>query len=104
MDIGGRRSTALARQSTGRALRSEEHTSELQSLTNLVCRPLPEKKKFLAALALPKFRFYGLKAFIDLLIAVPMLPFDTPIFPPYTRLRHPHSANKLSGDIIPHLR
>src|SRR5438093_5053183 len=25
--------------------RSEEHTSELQSLTNLVCRLLPEKKK-----------------------------------------------------------
>src|SRR5258706_4074881 len=25
-------------------LRSEEHTSELQSLTNLVCRPLLEKK------------------------------------------------------------
>src|SRR5437016_12239539 len=29
---------------TGRA-RSEEHTSELQSLTNLVCRLLLEKKK-----------------------------------------------------------
>src|SRR5262249_58127038 len=28
-----------------RSLRSEEHTSELQSLTNLVCRPLPDKKK-----------------------------------------------------------
>src|SRR5438046_3842891 len=28
-----------------RALRSEEHTSELQSLTNLVCRRLLEKKK-----------------------------------------------------------
>src|SRR5437016_8067599 len=28
-----------------RALRSEEHTSELQSLTNLVCRLLLEKKK-----------------------------------------------------------
>src|SRR5438046_8165906 len=27
-----------------RALRSEEHTSELQSLTNLVCRLLLEKK------------------------------------------------------------
>src|SRR5438093_3765590 len=27
------------------APRSEEHTSELQSLTNLVCRPLLEKKK-----------------------------------------------------------
>src|SRR5258706_7058885 len=28
--------------------RSEEHTSELQSLTNLVCRLLLEKKKYLA--------------------------------------------------------
>src|SRR5258706_6043299 len=27
------------------SVRSEEHTSELQSLTNLVCRPLPEKNK-----------------------------------------------------------
>src|SRR5262249_61311384 len=27
------------------SLRSEEHTSELQSLTNLVCRPLLGKKK-----------------------------------------------------------
>src|SRR5262249_62429545 len=29
----------------GRGERSEEHTSELQSLTNLVCRLLLEKKK-----------------------------------------------------------
>src|SRR5256886_9198054 len=29
----------------GRPLRSEEHTSELQSQSNLVCRPLLEKKK-----------------------------------------------------------
>src|SRR5437016_10328681 len=29
----------------GRIARSEEHTSELQSLTNLVCRLLLEKKK-----------------------------------------------------------
>src|SRR5438046_4844891 len=29
----------------GRGRRSEEHTSELQSLTNLVCRLLLEKKK-----------------------------------------------------------
>src|SRR5437016_7732191 len=29
----------------GRRIRSEEHTSELQSLTNLVCRLLLEKKK-----------------------------------------------------------
>src|SRR5437016_8208166 len=30
---------------TGATCRSEEHTSELQSLTNLVCRLLLEKKK-----------------------------------------------------------
>src|SRR6266700_5122215 len=31
--------------SPGRPARSEEHTSELQSRENLVCRPLPAKKK-----------------------------------------------------------
>src|SRR5438093_4590586 len=31
-----------------RPMRSEEHTSELQSLTNLVCRLLLEKKKKIA--------------------------------------------------------
>src|SRR5438045_7384203 len=30
---------------TGKSLRSEEHTSELQSLRHLVCRLLLEKKK-----------------------------------------------------------
>src|SRR5258706_3644625 len=34
-----------SRSSPTRAKRSEEHTSELQSLTNLVCRLLLEKKK-----------------------------------------------------------
>src|SRR5258706_15453675 len=33
------------RNGTDLGLRSEEHTSELQSLTNLVCRLLLEKKK-----------------------------------------------------------
>src|SRR5258706_11096405 len=32
------------------SMRSEEHTSELQSLTNLVCRLLLEKKKFIRRL------------------------------------------------------
>src|SRR5258706_5118946 len=40
---GSRRATGQGNQ--GAALRSEEHTSELQSLTNLVCRLLLEKKK-----------------------------------------------------------
>src|SRR5437016_11965944 len=36
---------ALGRDDAGSVVRSEEHTSELQSLTNLVCRLLLEKKK-----------------------------------------------------------
>src|SRR2546430_11778715 len=36
---------ALARPWAGKKLRSEEHTSELQSQSNLVCRLLLEKKK-----------------------------------------------------------
>src|SRR5258706_2021606 len=43
-----RRRTPKSVQTTSRlltVLRSEEHTSELQSLTNLVCRLLLEKKK-----------------------------------------------------------
>src|SRR5437016_6649881 len=37
-------SRALPAEPHGRDARSEEHTSELQSLTNLVCRLLLEKK------------------------------------------------------------
>src|SRR2546430_13706918 len=36
---------ALAGQPQQPHTRSEEHTSELQSQSNLVCRPLPAKKK-----------------------------------------------------------
>src|SRR5438046_4962658 len=43
---GGYLATTSFRISAGSSLiRSEEHTSELQSLTNLVCRLLLEKKK-----------------------------------------------------------
>src|SRR5437016_11705659 len=45
-DISGSYTITLVGSSGGSAiLRSEEHTSELQSLTNLVCRLLLEKKK-----------------------------------------------------------
>src|SRR2546430_5702233 len=37
----------------GLLLRSEEHTSELQSQSNLVCRLLLEKKKNIPAMAAP---------------------------------------------------
>src|ERR1035438_6918057 len=42
--VGGRRLNVQRPQSVGRG-RSEEHTSELQSLRHLVCRLLLEKKK-----------------------------------------------------------
>src|SRR5438093_8038389 len=38
-------SHGVAKEGSPRRERSEEHTSELQSLTNLVCRLLLEKKK-----------------------------------------------------------
>src|SRR5258706_11689716 len=37
----------LCRAGSGASGRSEEHTSELQSLTNIVCRLLLEKKKII---------------------------------------------------------
>src|SRR5438093_8534846 len=42
---GHREHFAVPTGDQGEMLRSEEHTSELQSLTNLVCRLLLEKKK-----------------------------------------------------------
>src|SRR5690606_41834704 len=38
-----------AHKGLGEMQRSEEHTSELQSRENLVCRPLPEKKNYIPA-------------------------------------------------------
>src|SRR5690606_39408065 len=43
--LGGYYAGCLAEKHRCRALRSEEHTSELQSRENLVCRLLLEKKK-----------------------------------------------------------
>src|SRR5258706_4810846 len=57
---GAAEGSVISRRDTGRGhapliagpyRRSEEHTSELQSLTNLVCRLLLEKKKNTAHLA-----------------------------------------------------
>src|SRR5262249_58283195 len=42
--LGLKGSTGSIRSRRSRGARSEEHTSELQSLTNLVCRLLLEKK------------------------------------------------------------
>jgi N,N'-diacetylchitobiose transport system permease protein len=58
---------------------------------------------FLAALALAKFRFYGRKAFIVLIIAVQMVPLNALIIPLYITLSRVHQVNKLSGVIITYL-
>src|SRR2546430_7144630 len=46
-NTGGLRGRPARRSCHGRANRSEEHTSELQSQSNLVCRLLLEKKKII---------------------------------------------------------
>jgi N,N'-diacetylchitobiose transport system permease protein len=58
---------------------------------------------FLAALALAKFRFYGRKGFIVLIIGVQMIPLNALIIPIYLVLSKAHQVDKLSGVIITYL-
>ena len=58
---------------------------------------------FLAALALAKFRFYGRKAFIVLIIGVQMVPLNALIIPLYILLSRVHQVDKLSGVIVMYL-
>ena len=58
---------------------------------------------FLAALALARFRFYGRKAFIVLIIAVQMIPLNALIIPIYLVLSKAHQVDKLSGVIVTYL-
>jgi len=58
---------------------------------------------FLAALALAKFRFYGRKAFIVLIIGVQMVPLNALIIPLYILLSRAGQVDKLSGLIITYL-
>ena len=58
---------------------------------------------FLAALALAKFRFYGRKAFIVLIIGVQMIPLNALLIPIYLVLAKAHQVDKLSGVIITYL-
>jgi N,N'-diacetylchitobiose transport system permease protein len=58
---------------------------------------------FLAALALAKFRFYGRRAFIVLIIGVQMVPLNALIIPLYILLSRAHQVDKLSGVVITYL-
>jgi N,N'-diacetylchitobiose transport system permease protein len=58
---------------------------------------------FLAALALARFRFYGRRAFIVIIIAVQMVPLNALIIPLYITLSRAHQVDKLSGVIVTYL-
>jgi N,N'-diacetylchitobiose transport system permease protein len=58
---------------------------------------------FLAALALAKFRFYGRRAFIILIIGVQMVPLNALIIPLYILLSRAGQVDKLMGVIITYL-
>jgi N,N'-diacetylchitobiose transport system permease protein len=58
---------------------------------------------FLAALALARFRFYGRRAFVILIIGIQMVPLSALIIPLYVLLSRYHQVNKLSGVVIAHL-
>ena len=58
---------------------------------------------FLAALAIHKFRFYGRRAFIVLVIAVQMVPLNALIIPLYILLSRAGQVDKLSGVIVTYL-
>src|SRR2546430_3331563 len=53
--FGGARNASLSKQA-GKIDRSEEHTSELQSQSNLVCRLLLEKKKRLRGMTVISYK------------------------------------------------
>ena len=58
---------------------------------------------FLAALALAKFRFYGVRAFIVLVIVVQMVPLTALIIPLYILLSKAGQVDHLTGVIITYL-
>ncbi len=58
---------------------------------------------FLAAIALAKYRFTGMKVFIVLMIGIQMLPQAGLIIPLYVVLARYHQVNALSGVIITYL-
>jgi N,N'-diacetylchitobiose transport system permease protein len=58
---------------------------------------------FLAALALAKFRFYGRRAFIVLIIGVQMVPLNALIIPLYILLSRAGQVDKLTGLVVTYL-
>jgi N,N'-diacetylchitobiose transport system permease protein len=58
---------------------------------------------FLAALAIARFRFYGRRAFIVVIIGVQMIPATALIIPLYVLLARANQVDRLSGVIVTYL-
>jgi len=58
---------------------------------------------FLAAVAIARFRFYGRRAFIVVIIGVQMVPLNALIIPLFLQLARLGQVNKLTGVIITYL-
>jgi N,N'-diacetylchitobiose transport system permease protein len=58
---------------------------------------------FLAALAIARFRFYGRRAFIIVIIGVQMIPATALIIPLYVLLARANQVDRLSGVIVTYL-
>jgi len=75
----------------------------MRSRTATVVVALSLALAFLAALALAKFRFYGRKPFIVLILGVQMVPLAALIIPLYITMARLHQVDKLSGVIVLYL-
>ena len=58
---------------------------------------------FLAAVAIARFRFYGRRAFIAVIIGVQMVPLNALIIPLFLQLARLGQVNKLTGVIVTYL-
>ena len=58
---------------------------------------------FLAAVAIARFRFYGRRAFIVVIIGVQMVPLNALIIPLYLQLARLHQVDKLGGVVFTYL-
>src|SRR2546430_3586096 len=85
-------------------LRSEEHTSELQSQSNLVCRLLLEKKKYVRHWRLPRGQSYGIYSSLSRRWSAPCRSAHLPRSTGRPRLpRHrSYSSTSASASVRPH--
>src|SRR5262245_62332964 len=81
--------------------RSEEHTSELQSLRHLVCRLLLEKKKNAIRMVLKRINELNLQLKIVMAIGRAILRRDAELAARLDRHRTHHGGRRASDVVVP---